>query len=367
MTKISDSGDSKTTSKILTAIQAVANAPASQTELAFKQLIGESVVNVPLAISTTVLKAQGVVFNRLDRIRQVELGTLTPPAAGQGDALNRVWVGGFGVWADADNKNNVFGYDYNAAGVALGYDRKFDGLPGLLLGVSAAFSNGELSNNNGLSETDIDTYGFGVYGSYILPNGLFFDANVGFNSANNDYTERLVIGGTKSGAFDVNSWQLGARFGYVHKINNFQLIPSLGIRYFTLRQKRWVESLDAAAIAAGAEALWYAETTDNQFDIPLQLKINGTFEAGSAVVTPELRLGYTVVAKKTDNVANVGFVGNNTTYELSGLKPQRNTFQVGAGVKINTASVVDIFVNYDLDIGNGYKNHNASLGVGFDF
>jgi uncharacterized protein with beta-barrel porin domain len=187
----------------------------SDSEQAYKQFIGETVVNIPQAAVATAFKTQGVVFNRLDRIREVELENLTPPAAGEsapsagsGSELNRLWAGGFGVWADADDKDGVSGYEYKGGGMSVGYDRKFEGVPGLRLGLAMAFANGNLDNNDGLTKVDIDTFGLGLYGSYILPVGLFFDANVAFARSKNDYTISLVGGGTKTGAFDVDTWQL---------------------------------------------------------------------------------------------------------------------------------------------------------------
>jgi outer membrane autotransporter protein len=114
-------------------------------------------------------------------------------------------------------------------------------------------------------------------------------------------------------------------------------------------------------------ANFYAKHSDHQVDIPLQVKFNTTIEAGSARITPELRLGWTFVAKKPDNVMNVGFVGSNLTTRIEGVKPRTNTFQAGAGLKVATDGALDVYLNYDLDAGSGYKHHNASLGLGFEF
>jgi hypothetical protein len=51
---------------------------------ALKPQVGESLVNVKAAVSESVLKSQSVVFNRLDRIREIEINDLTPPAAASG-------------------------------------------------------------------------------------------------------------------------------------------------------------------------------------------------------------------------------------------------------------------------------------------
>jgi uncharacterized protein with beta-barrel porin domain len=64
---------------------------------------------------------------------------------------------------------------------------------------------------------------------------------------------------------------------------------------------------------------------------------------------------------------NVGFVGSSDTARLVGVQSRRNSFQVGAGVKVNTGRYFDFFVNYDLNEADGFTSHNASLGMGVDF
>jgi outer membrane autotransporter protein len=336
-------------------------------EEALKQLVGESLVNVNTAVASTVMKTQSVVFNRLDRVREIESGNLTPPAAGSGSELNRVWVGGFGIWSREDDSSTVSGYTYSGGGVALGYDRKFEGLSGLRLGVSGAFSGGRIDNNDDRTTVDLATAGFGVYGSYVLPNNVFFDANVGYARTRNEYTTNLILGGNKTGEFDINSWQFGLRGGVIIKGERWQLIPSVGVKYTILEQDDFTDRLDAPARAAGYVANHYRSRTDHQVDIPVQVKFNATVQAGSATVTPEFRLGYNFAVKKLDNEMRVGFVGSDDTARIIGTRARGNSFQAGVGLKINTGGVLDAFVNYDLDAAHRYVSHNASIGIGFEF
>jgi hypothetical protein len=335
-------------------------------EEAYKQLVGESLVNVSASVSSTVLKTQGVVFNRLDRVREIEMTDLTPPAAGSGGELNRVWVGGFGVWAKEDDSPTVSGYDYSGGGVSLGYDRAVAAVTGLRFGISASYSNGQIKNNDDRTTVDLSTLGVGVYGSYLLPINLFFDANVAYANTKNDYATNLIVGGQKTGSFDVNSWMYGLRMGYVFRGDGFQVIPSVGVKYVSLRQGSFADNLDKAA-QGNTVANAYRSRTDHQVDIPLQVKFNSTVQAGSVTLTPEFRLGYNFAVDKLDNAMNVGFVGSTETYELNGTRPRGDSFQGGVGLKLNTGGVLDAYVNYDLEASKNYVSHNASLGFGFDF
>ncbi|MDR1164282.1 MAG: autotransporter domain-containing protein [Deltaproteobacteria bacterium] len=338
-------------------------------ELAFKQLIGESLVNVTSAVSQTTLKAQGLVYGRLDRIREIE--GVTPPAAGayapsagDGGELNRVWVGTFGMWTDVSNRDFVFGYDYKATGFALGYDRVVAAVPGLRLGISTAFSYGTLDTNDRATTVDIDTAGVGVYASYLSSVGVFVDGSISYSRAKNDYDTTFISGSRKSGSFDIDSWQFGARVGAVLKANNFQFIPSVGVRFLTIDQEGWAETIDPA-LAPFANR--FDGLKDHQVDIPIQLKINTTIGSGSMKFVPELRLGWTIAAKRADDSLRYGFVGSPERAEVSGVKPARNAFNGGLGFKLVTGSGADVFLNYDYEGASGFKNHQLGVGIGYEF
>ena len=368
MDRIMESGDSPVLSQeILDYIYQVQDLPAGAADVLVRQTIGEALGNTADGVVMTAIRTQGVVFNRLDRIRELGADPLTPPAAGNSDALNRFWIGGFGVWAKEKNTANVHGYDYSGGGVAIGYDRRLDGLPGLRLGVSAVFASGKLKNKALATDVDMDTFGRGVYGSYLFDNGFFIDANVAYAHTKNKYTTNMIIGGAKTGSFGINTWQLGMRAGAVLQSGSWQFIPSAGVRFIWLRQNAWADRLNQAAYDAGVLANWFGKNSEHLIDIPIQLKINTTIEAGSVSVTPELRLGYTIAAKKAHNDLTVGFVGSGDSTTIVGSRTQKNTFNAGFGLKIDTGGLLDVFVNYDFEAASKYQSHQASLGVGFEF
>ncbi|MDR1164361.1 MAG: autotransporter domain-containing protein [Deltaproteobacteria bacterium] len=345
---------------------------ASNPELALKQLIGESLVNVSTAVSQTTLKAQGLVYGRLDRIREIE--GLTPPAAGayapsagDGGELNRVWVGTFGMWTDVSDRDHVFGYDYKTTGFALGYDRVVESVPGLRLGISTSFSYGTMDTNDRATTVDIDTAGVGLYASYLTSVGVFVDGSISYSRAKNDYDTTFIYGSRKSGSFDIDSWQFGARVGAVLKANNFQFIPSVGVRFLTIDQEGWAESIATTDPVLAALANRFDGLKDHQVDIPIQLKINTTIESGSMKFVPELRLGWTIAAKRADDSLRVGFIGSPERFEVSGVKPVRNAFNAGLGFKLVTGSGADVFLNYDYEGASGFKNHQVGVGIGYEF
>jgi outer membrane autotransporter protein len=329
----------------------------------FKQNSGESVLNVHTAVIDTALKSQGVVFRRLDRIH--EAYTVVPPAAGSPDAFNRVWAGGFASRARQKDDNFVYGYDYNIGGFSIGYDRRVESVTGLRLGVVASFSSGKIESKSNFGSVDVETVGGGVYGSYLFDNEFFVDASFGYAKTKNDLKVNLVSGDNKTGKFDVDTWQVGARVGKMFDINSVKLTPTLGVRYLKLERDAFTESISTIT-PLGIENC-FDKKSDSIIEIPVLVKLNTEVYRGTTKITPEIRLGYTFAAKKPDNELSVGIVGTDIRTTIYGIQAPSGTIQAGAGLKFEINDKFDVFVNYDLDAANKFLNHNAALGFGYNF
>jgi outer membrane autotransporter protein len=349
---------------------------AKNPETSVKQFIGESAINVTTAISQAIIEGQGLVYGRLDRIR--ELNAITPPAAGSiapsagsVDELNRVWVGGFGLMSHIKDTTYVLGYDYKTAGFSLGYDRSIPTVPGLRIGFSASFSFGTLHSTDDQTTVDIDTAGLGIYASYLTDTDLFVDASLAFSRATNDYKTDFIQNSLKSGSFDVITWQIAARFGKIFTLGDYKFIPSLGVRFISYNQDGWIETINLPGFELLANR--FENRKDHQIDVPVLVKINTTFKVGSVSVVPELRLGWTYSPQIADDGLRVGFVGTNQTTLIHGIKPSRLSYEVGLGIKIITNSNLDIYFNYDFEANYGFENSNTyrnqqiSLGLGYNF
>jgi subtilase-type serine protease len=342
----------------------LAEAGNSVAEAALKQLIGEEALTAANANFDTIRDMNAALYGHFNSLRRASL----PPAAGNGEAPNRIWLTGFGNWARQKNHDNVFGYDYNAGGVIMGYDREVEAVEGLTLGASGAWAGGKLKNKDGLSRTDIDTFSLGLYSSYEFGNGFFLDANLGYGHAQNDAEINLALGGKKESSFDSDSFQVGANLGYKFKLtDSTSLTPSVGLQYIHVKQDGWREKIvsDPNNLAV---ANWFGDAKSNFLEIPLLLTLNSEITTASGVVvTPELRLGGTIAANKSKSELRMGFVGSNDTAMIYGIDPGKSRLQAGAGIKIQVNDTVDIYANYDLEARSKYKAHSASAGIGFSF
>jgi outer membrane autotransporter protein len=329
-------------------------------DIAMKQLIGESVQALNALAYDAAQKSQRVVFGRLDIIRSSE--SLTPPAAGSEGLFNRLWIGGFGTRADQKDDNGVSGYKYDSRGVALGYDRHVESVPGLIMGLSGSFSSGKLESKDSVSSVDVNTAGFGFYLSYTTPNSLFLDSSVAYALSQNEFSSS-VMGGEKSGDFDLKTLQFGVRLGGNFTLGDLLVIPSVGFRYVSFTQEEWTVKVSDSRIPANV----FYRLSDRIIEIPADVRFQREFQYASATITPELRLGVTLVARKPDNSLNVGFQGYNGSFKVYGIKPKSNFFQGGLGLRIDTLGKVNFFLNYDVNAASKFLDQRISAGLGVDF
>jgi outer membrane autotransporter protein len=319
-----------------------------------------------MAVYDVALKSLRIVYGRLDTIRSTS--SLTPPASGSPGNFNRVWVGVFGSFANHDNENGVFGYKYRSGVLSLGYDRYVEFLPGLVFGISSFFSFGKLENNNNLAKTYIRTAGFALYGSYNSRNGFFVDSSVSYARGQNDYEETLVIAPElkKTGDFTNSTMQFAVRFGNVFEKGNFRVIPSIGFRSIHFTQNAWTDKISDES---KCPSFSYDKFTDSSFEIPLDIRFQTEIAAGSLKITPEVKLGVTMVTKKPANNLIIRFkdVEDGGYATIYGANPKNAYFQGGMGVKVESQSSFDVFFNYEINTAKSFLDHKVSVGIGFDF
>jgi outer membrane autotransporter protein len=343
------------------------------TEIYLKQIIGEEALNSLSSSVDSVRLAQGALSDRFATLRG--LGSLAqagsqPVSAGEASGLpNRLWVGGLGKWVKQDNENGLYGYDYKSFGAIVGYDRNLDSLPGLTLGLSGAFSKGDLNVNDGLTSLDINSIMFSLYGAYDFGNGLFLEASVGYGQNDNETKIYLPqINALKGADFYTRYFQAGLNLGYDITLNQtFQLTPSVGLQYYHVKQNHYTEAVisdpDNLALAH-----WFSESQQDLLEIPISLKLKANFQTSSGVeIKPEIRAGVIIAANSPKNSMQVGFVGSADSTNLRGSDLGDTRFVGGLGLDLQFTPNVGLALNYELETGGKYLSHGGILALSIKF
>jgi outer membrane autotransporter protein len=349
----------------LSAIDALSSTGhAAEAAIAVRQLIGEGVLPIINAGVENVHQVRSALGTRMGSVRNFSFA----PSAGSGDAGSRVWAAGFGAWAKQKDADGFFGYKYGSRGVLLGFDHELAAVPGLTLGINASISNGEMKNNGYYSETDIDTFGLGIYGMYEAANGFFVEGNLGISwSENRMETKSVLTGAMRKADFDAKTFQAGLNFGYTFRpADNVHLVPTVGLQYIRIKQDGWQERLSDPNLP-DIPAHWFGDSKRDFLEVPVSLKLESTHRIGSVTVTPEVHVGAVFTVNDPKSSMRMGFVGSDSSMSLVGIDSGKSRFQAGAGVKIQATDLVDIFASYELETRSKYTSQYAHLGVGFSF
>ncbi|MDR1080807.1 MAG: autotransporter outer membrane beta-barrel domain-containing protein, partial [Deltaproteobacteria bacterium] len=365
---LTSSGNAALSGRILDVLSAIddiiVSGHGNEAALAVRQLIGEDVLPIINANVENVHQTRAALGRRMSTIRNFSFA----PSSGSEDARSRVWAAGFGNWAKQKDSDGLLGYEYNSGGVILGFDHELAAVPGLTIGINGSVSKGKMKNNGYHSETDIDSYGIGVYGMYEAPNGLFAEANIGFGWSDNELETVSVLTGSKRKAnFDSKTFQAGVNMGYTFKLSdNVHLVPTTGLQYIRITQDGWKEKL-ADPDLPDIPAHWFGDTKRDFLEVPVSLKLESAHQVGSVTITPEVHAGAIFTLNDPKSSMRMGFVGSDRSVSLVGMDSGKNRFQAGASVKIQANDLLDIFASYELETRSKYTSHYAHLGAGFSF
>ncbi|MEQ8659972.1 MAG: autotransporter outer membrane beta-barrel domain-containing protein, partial [Gammaproteobacteria bacterium] len=267
------------------------------------------------------------------------------------------------------------GFEADDFGVTAGIDYTFNDR--VVLGLAGGYNNSDadIDNNGGKLETD----SYSVFGYWSLYPGSqwFVDAMVGYTDNNHDQTRNIIYniaavgGGTTAvnnaaiSDTDSEEWSASITAGRDFVVGRWILTPLARFDYADVEIDAFTETMAQQAAGAGL-----ALAIDGQ-DFESMMLTAGTrlatqFESSLGTMFPELSFEY-VHEFKNDNAPITGrFVNDssNTTIVLLTDGPDRNFFNVGAGVTAVISDNASGYVRYqglfgyaDLDV------HAVEIGV----
>lgn len=302
------------------------------------------------------------------RVAALESGDEMTSGISAGDSTNGLgfWAQVYGQSANQDERDANPGYDSRTWGGAAGIDTE-NLIDRGILGVALNYGNTDVeSDNANASETDVDSYGISLYGSYDLGQRVYLNGQAGY-TYNDIETDRYNTNGANTTAHgDFNSNMYSAKLGLSrnYQLNTLTLTPGVSASYAhldtdgytetgpTLAIKRIIEdeSQDILNLGLGATATWSVRQADGS-----ELK-------------PSLRAGYAyqAVGDAVQETAAFAEVPG-TTFTTEGADPARNQFSVGGGVTYLRTDNWSFSANYDYQYKQDYSSHNGVLRAALKF
>jgi outer membrane lipase/esterase len=304
------------------------------------------------------------------RLQQLRCEGSDDPACAGGAAADSVSYEGLGVFVSADYQHKdktatgfELGYDSDSVGPTIGVDYQL-GTSGV---VGAAFDYNHVFGDykGSYGDFDTDAYTLVLYGSYYPSDQSFVDLAVGLGRKDfeNDHVDE---GG---GAVPVNGQTHGFEFtadlsgGYDFSFGAFTVGPRVGLHYKRTEMNSFTEtSANPAAITN-----IYLDQDDDSLTGTIGAQASYAISTSFGVVVPQINAEYVreFLDSRESQSAILDCCGP-ITFKLD--QPDRNHFNLGAGVVVVLPEGISPFLNYEAEVANYLEEtHTLTAGVRMSF
>lgn len=283
------------------------------------------------------------------------------------ELANRLWVGGFGLYEDADSRYGIPGYRYAPAGFIGGYDYSADCFT---IGGVYAYAKGSFADKSSLAhDSELASHSFGLHGSYYHPSGAFASVMGGYTYSSNDISELRTNPSISSSSwhtaeYNTHTWHGALEIGYEYRANDrVTITPTIGFTYVSS------ESNNHDELLGGVLAGRVRGVRNHATYVPANV------EVGYEVLTgAESRIRFTAnggyAYNFTDDPVEGTFTpfgfANAFSHNVVGRDGGHHLLNVGTGMHFVTDRF-DVGLQYDFYYKSHYAAHRLMATAGFSF
>ncbi|MBO7245046.1 MAG: autotransporter outer membrane beta-barrel domain-containing protein [Alphaproteobacteria bacterium] len=271
-----------------------------------------------------------------------------------------IWAKPFMMSLTQDDKDNQSGYDLNAYGFTAGIDRK---VGVFTLGLAALYASGDMEQNNKNMQSDLTTYGLGVYGS-ITPHysRSFMDFYALWSQTSVESKRKISsLSESTKADFDMTAFTLGADIGYeILVAPNFILTPKIGLDYTS------IEMDDVAESGNGRARVLLKGTDLTSIQMPVEVKAAFDFGSHNYRFRPEFHARWTHEFGDTAAKSTANFVRYAAPFAVEGLNVDKDVFTVG-GSLLWLYGMSEFELKYDYDFSSSSTGHSINMGYKYLF
>jgi outer membrane lipase/esterase len=315
------------------------------------------------------------------RQRYAMAGAFTPSAsAGASDVLSSPWSGflnGSGNWGDQDATATAEGFDFNSGSLTAGVDYRLN--DNLIIGVAAGYGRFDAdfdatANSASGQGIESDNGLLSLYGTYYVGERLYFDAILTGALARYDSTRRVVIPSqtaqpsenrTATGDFDATQLSLSLGGGYQYPIGASLVTPYVRAAY----QRTDVD--DFAETGASGLNLTFASHEVTSLTSAIGAQVSHAISTEFGVLAPFVTGEWIHEFRNDESGISAKYAADPT--ELSRFtvrfdSPDRNYFNLGAGLAVTLPMGWSAFASYDTLLGlDDVSSHTVTLGARLEF
>lgn len=279
-------------------------------------------------------------FNELQRvISQMAMEKEAEVGRAGGEEAPRAKVVMKGLY---DKTKSTMGEGFKAysKGAVLGVQSKVT--DALTVGVGYATSQTTAKEELRRTEADVNT---GFISAHYQPNAWWVSGMAMVSRGQYD-EEKQILSSKGTANYDVDSWGAQVMTGYDIKLDNMVVTPEIGLRYLTVKQESYTDTLGTTVDGV----------TSNYLTALMGAK--ASWDLGKIRPTVGVSVGYDVV---TDDVNTLNTLANGASYTVTGEALDRLSATITTGLEAKVSDRTSLKLEYSGSFRKEYQDHSGML------
>lgn len=242
---------------------------------------------------------------------------------------------------------NTNGFTSRSNGFALGLENYFD--YDVKYGFGYSFMKTKVNTRSG-RKTNGTSHSIFAYGEYS-PSEWFFNDIMTYSFMSTD--EKSSV---KTASYDTQVFSNQVTAGYQFQYDDFDFVPSLGVRYQHVKNKEYKDSLSNRI---------KQKNTDTLTGV-LGIAIGTDFDYHGMYFRPELRAAYTYDFQHPGTETEVT-LANNNRYTVKGTGQKRDGYELGLSLIFDISDEIEFSLNYEGHFKKGYRENTGMINFKYEY
>ena len=280
----------------------------------------------------------------LQNVVQAELhGSTIGHSGGDTDPRAKVYIKGL---YDRTKSSQGEGFRARSKGAVLGVQSEVT--EDLTLGVGYATSQTTAKEDLRRMEVDTNT---GFISAHYQPNAWWISGLATFSRGEYE-EEKQILSSVGKASYDVDSWGAQVMTGYDIKLENAIITPEVGLRYLSVKQEGYTDTLGTMVSGTRSDYL------------TALVGVKGAWNMGAIRPTAGVTVGYDVI---NDDVLTLNTLANGASYTVNGEALDRLSTTVTTGIEADLGERTTLKLEYSGTFRKEYEDHSGMLKLEMKF
>ena len=218
----------------------------------------------------------------------------------------------------------------------------------LTLGVGYATS--QTTAKEDLRRTEVDT-NTGFISAHYQPNAWWVSGLATFSRGEYE-EEKQILSSTGKASYNVDSWGAQVMTGYDIKLENAIITPEVGMRYLSVKQEGYTDTLGTTIGGTQSDYL------------TALVGVKGAWNMGAVRPTAGVTVGYDIIS---DDVSALNTLANGASYTVNGEALDRLSTTVTTGIEADLGDRTTLKLEYSGTFRKEYADHSGMLRLEWRF